>query len=67
MIGKRLSVLVEARPASRAGYVLGTACRYVPVELPGSPGDVGELIEVTAESAWDGAVGARRRELSACR
>src|SRR5262249_27551593 len=50
LLGKTLSVLVEARPASRAGYVLGTACRYVPVELPGSVGDVGELIDVTAES-----------------
>jgi threonylcarbamoyladenosine tRNA methylthiotransferase MtaB len=65
--GKPLSVLVEARPASRAGYVLGTACRYVPVEFPGSVGEVGELIDVTADSPQGGVVNASRRELSECR
>jgi threonylcarbamoyladenosine tRNA methylthiotransferase MtaB len=67
LLGKPLSVLVEARPASRAGHVLGTACRYVPVELPGSVSDVGELIDVTAESPLGGVVSASRRELSECR
>jgi threonylcarbamoyladenosine tRNA methylthiotransferase MtaB len=67
LLGKSLSVLVEARPASRAGCVLGTACRYVPVELPGSVGDVGELIDVTAESLLDGAISGSRREQRACR
>ena len=67
LLGKSLSVLVEARPASQAGYILGTACRYVPVELPGSVSDVGELINVTADCLLEGAVGASRRELSACR
>jgi threonylcarbamoyladenosine tRNA methylthiotransferase MtaB len=67
LLGKPLSVLVEARPASRPGYVLGTACRYVPVELPGSTSDVGELVDVTVEFSLDGAVSASRRELSACR
>ena len=67
LLGKPLSVLVEARPASRAGYVLGTACRYIPVELPGSVSDVGDLIDVTADFPLDGAVSASRRELSACR
>jgi threonylcarbamoyladenosine tRNA methylthiotransferase MtaB len=64
LLGKSLSVLVEARPAGRAGHVLGTACRYVPVELPGTVGDVGALIDVTAESLLPGAVGASRREWS---
>jgi threonylcarbamoyladenosine tRNA methylthiotransferase MtaB len=67
LAGKALSVLVEARPASRAGYVLGTACRYVPVELPGAECDVGELIDVTADLPWEGVVYASRRELSECR
>ncbi|MGE5194794.1 MAG: tRNA (N(6)-L-threonylcarbamoyladenosine(37)-C(2))-methylthiotransferase MtaB [Deltaproteobacteria bacterium] len=67
LLGKPLSVLVEARPARRVGCVLGTACRYVPVEFPGSVGDVGELIDVTADSLLEGAVGASRRELSAWR
>lgn len=65
--GKPLSVLVEARPARRPGHVLGTACRYVPVELPGSISDIGELIDVTAEYVSDGAVCASRREFGACR
>jgi threonylcarbamoyladenosine tRNA methylthiotransferase MtaB len=67
LVGKFLSVLVEARPASRLGFVLGTACRYIPVEVSGSTCDVGELIEVQAERPLDCGVSAVRRELSACR
>lgn len=67
LVGKSLSVLVEARPASRPGFVLGTACRYIPVEVPGSTNDVGELIEVQAEHPLALGVSASRRELSACR
>ncbi|MBI3864789.1 MAG: tRNA (N(6)-L-threonylcarbamoyladenosine(37)-C(2))-methylthiotransferase MtaB, partial [Planctomycetia bacterium] len=67
LVGKFLSVLVEARPASRPGFVLGTACRYVPVELPGTRNDVGELVEVQAERPLELGVSAVRRELSACR
>ena len=48
-------------------HVLGTACRYVPVELPGTVGDVGEIVEVRAEYPLDGALSAYRRELAACR
>ncbi len=67
LLGTSLSVLVEAGPAGRAGHVLGTACRYVPVELPGSVSDVGALIDVTVNSLLPGAVGAARRERSAWR
>lgn len=67
LCGQELSVLVEARPANRLGYVLGTACRYVPVELPGTVGDVGELVGVRVEYPLDGALSAYRRELAACR
>src|SRR5262249_1760812 len=66
LLGKSLSVLVEARPAKRAGCVLGTACRYVPVELPGAAGEVGELVEVTADLLLESAVGGSRREQGAC-
>lgn len=51
LVGRRLDVLVEAKPSSRPGFVLGTACRYVPVELPGAPTDVGRLIPVHAMAA----------------
>lgn len=67
LIGKPLSVLVEARPASRSGYVLGTACRYVAVELPGSVADIGDLVEVQVESLLKVGVSAIRRESTACR
>lgn len=67
LIGKPLSILVEARPASRPGYVLGTACRYVAVELPGSNTDVGELIEVQVDELLNVGVSALRRESAACR
>jgi threonylcarbamoyladenosine tRNA methylthiotransferase MtaB len=67
LIGKPLSVLVEARPATRPGYVLGTACRYVAVELPGSGADLGNLIEVQVESLLNVGVSAFRRESTECR
>ena len=62
LVGTPLAVLVEARRASRADYVLGTACRYVPVELPGTAADVGELLEVRVEAAGQAGVIASRRE-----
>jgi threonylcarbamoyladenosine tRNA methylthiotransferase MtaB len=65
--GKRLRVLVEASPASRPGDMLGTACRYVPVEFPGSAADVGRLIEVVACAPRQERLSARRWESSACR
>jgi len=67
LFGKPLSVLVEARPASQPGHVLGTACRYVAVEFPGSIDDVGELIEVQVNGLVDVGVSASRRESAACR
>lgn len=72
LAGKRLSVLVEARPARQAGRVLGTACRYVSVEIPGTPRDIGRLIDVTAGTSSDSDWGcevlvATRRESNECR
>lgn len=61
LIGRTLSVLVEAKPASRPGWIRGTACRYVSVEVPGDPSDIGKLIEVRAESLGEGFLTARRR------
>lgn len=66
LTGKELTVLVEAKPARREGHVLGTACRYVPVELPGTPADRGRLIEVTSVSVSDEGLRATRRESAAC-
>jgi len=44
LVGRPVSVLVEARPARRAGHVLGTSCRYASVELPGTSADIGQLV-----------------------
>jgi hypothetical protein len=65
-------VLVEAKPARQAGWVLGTACRYVSVEIPGSRDDIGRLIDVTAGPIFETELGdagltATRRESYECR
>jgi threonylcarbamoyladenosine tRNA methylthiotransferase MtaB len=46
LVGKTLGVLVEARPATRPGYVTGTACRFVDTEFPGTRDDIGRLVSV---------------------
>jgi threonylcarbamoyladenosine tRNA methylthiotransferase MtaB len=46
LVGKTLDVLVEARPASRAGFVTGTACRFVDVEFPGTRDEIGQMVSV---------------------
>lgn len=66
LIGRRLSVLVEARPASREGYVLGTACRYVPVELPGQAAARGGLISARATRAAETMIWALPEEWREC-
>jgi threonylcarbamoyladenosine tRNA methylthiotransferase MtaB len=43
--GRQLEVLVEG-PGSTRGQLAGTACRYAPVELPGSVQIVGQLVPV---------------------
>jgi threonylcarbamoyladenosine tRNA methylthiotransferase MtaB len=65
--GRRLSVLVEAKPARKVGHVLGTACRYVAVEAPGTAADVGRLIDVVAGEVWEQGLTATTRELETCR
>ncbi len=42
LLGHRLEVMVEAE-SNRPGWVCGTDRRYVPVELPGSPDDIGQM------------------------
>jgi threonylcarbamoyladenosine tRNA methylthiotransferase MtaB len=53
--GRRLAVLVESA-AARPGRVVGTSCRYAPVELPGMPSLVGHLVPATAGPAIDGTI-----------
>jgi threonylcarbamoyladenosine tRNA methylthiotransferase MtaB len=53
--GRSLQVLVE-HPSERPGYVVGTACRYVPVELAGGAELVGEFVPMAAGQLVDGRI-----------
>lgn len=46
--GQLLRVLVE-RTADAPGRVVGTSCRYAPVELAGGDESIGKFVDVTAE------------------
>ncbi len=52
--GRRLEVLVES--AQGEDEVVGTACRYAPVCLPGDAAQVGQLVRVTAGPVVDGTI-----------
>jgi threonylcarbamoyladenosine tRNA methylthiotransferase MtaB len=53
--GRRLQVLVESA-AERPDRVVGTSCRYAPVELDGTPGDIGQIVEIEAGPVRDGVI-----------
>jgi threonylcarbamoyladenosine tRNA methylthiotransferase MtaB len=53
--GRPLEVLVES-PATHPGRVVGTSCRYAPVELAGMAADVGRLVRATAGPLVDGVI-----------
>jgi threonylcarbamoyladenosine tRNA methylthiotransferase MtaB len=49
LLGKMLNVLVEGADPDRPGHVMGTACRYVTVSLPGhAPALTGRCVTVRA-------------------
>ncbi len=55
LVGRKLEVLVESR-AHRPGFVLGTSCRYAPVEFPGDENLLGSFASVTAIAASDASI-----------
>jgi threonylcarbamoyladenosine tRNA methylthiotransferase MtaB len=57
--GRTLQVLVEPRAGSRAGYRLGTSCRYAPVEVPIEGTTVRHFVNCVAGEAVDGCIRAR--------
>jgi len=59
LLGGPLTVLVEGPAAERPGRVVGSACRYAPVELAGGQDRVGQLVDVMAESLAEGRIMAR--------
>ncbi len=44
--GRELQVLVES-PGGQPGRLLGTSCRYLPIELPGDHDTIGRMVNVT--------------------
>jgi threonylcarbamoyladenosine tRNA methylthiotransferase MtaB len=52
--GRELEVLVES--CQGGSRLVGTACRYAPVRLPGDADSVGRLLRVTAGDVIDGMV-----------
>ncbi len=59
LLGRRLRVLVEGSIADRSGRVLGTTCRYAPVELPGNNSLRRCFVDITAGEVADGRIIAR--------
>ncbi len=54
LLGRRLRVLVESPSGTRANHLVGTACRYAPVEFVGRSDTCGQLVDVIAERVVDG-------------
>lgn len=52
LVGRPLQVLAEETGAP--GRLLGTACRYAPVEFSGPPEQVGRFVDVVATGLGDG-------------
>jgi threonylcarbamoyladenosine tRNA methylthiotransferase MtaB len=56
LVGRRLQVLVESPVPERPGQMIGTACRYAPVELSGTPAMRRQFREVVATAVHDGRI-----------
>ncbi len=52
LVGRELQVLVEG-PAETPRSVIGTSCRYAPVEFPGGAGELRNFVRVRAERVVD--------------
>jgi threonylcarbamoyladenosine tRNA methylthiotransferase MtaB len=53
LVGRRLRVLLESHPARRPDLLVGTACRYVPVELVAGGQVAGQLVDVSIHGDLD--------------
>ncbi|NOX55742.1 MAG: tRNA (N(6)-L-threonylcarbamoyladenosine(37)-C(2))-methylthiotransferase MtaB [Planctomycetes bacterium] len=51
LVGEPIEVLVERESTQRPGWVRGTDRHFVPVELPGTPDDVGRLVVAVGKQA----------------
>lgn len=62
LVGRDLTVMIEARPAFTPGCVQGTACRYVSVEFPYPAGQIGRLVPVRVTGLGEVARGVLQAE-----
>ncbi len=53
VVGREVEVLVERPSATREGWSRGTDERYVPVELPSTAGNPGELVRIRVTGVGD--------------
>jgi threonylcarbamoyladenosine tRNA methylthiotransferase MtaB len=60
--GEPVEVLVEQLSENRPGYVSGTDRRYVPVEIPGTAADIGQIVHGAGEQTYDRYLRAVRRD-----
>jgi threonylcarbamoyladenosine tRNA methylthiotransferase MtaB len=58
LTGRELQVLVEPRSSRRPGFLLGTSCRYAPVEVPAAGARIREFVSVIAGRALEGCIAA---------
>ena len=56
LVGRRLQVLVESPVIERPGQMIGTACRYAPVELSGTTAMRRQFRDVVATAVDDGRI-----------
>lgn len=64
LVGRPLRVLVEGQADGRPGYVQGTACRFAPVQLPGTVALRRRLVDAVPEAYCDGMLQAGWQEMS---
>lgn len=62
LVGQTVSMMVEARAAAMPGFVRGTSCRYSSVDVPGTPADRGQLLDVTITGFHDGILAGTRKD-----
>jgi threonylcarbamoyladenosine tRNA methylthiotransferase MtaB len=62
LVNRDLRVLVESPVPDKTGRLIGTSCRYAPVELAGDEGLCGQLVDVRiAQLQEDGVLSGRHR------
>ncbi len=54
--GSTLRVLIESPVDGRSGYMVGTSCRYAPVELPGTVDQRKQFADVVAGKVMEGRI-----------